>query len=525
MAEPYLGSTPECLPYTLFREFSETGIRTNYEDKFFDHRRRLNCLFFSYLATKDEKYLDPLFDAIFAISDEYTWAVPAHLKDRPIHTTVGRIDLFASETVYSLAVIDHILGDTLPTIIRERIRYEAERRILTPFYEKTDIYIKNNWSAIQSAGILSTFVYLFPDKLEEAIPDIVPIMENFLDSYNEDGCCMEGALYWIYGFGFFVYGANMLREATEGKIDLFTSQKVKNMARYFENISFKNSYVVPFADTSLRCKVRMGISAFIHREFGLAYPAYASLTDIRADFRFRFVDILHDLYWSVDFDSTRTVSPGEHFYPDSQWYICRTEGLSFCAKGGHNHEPHNHNDIGNFALFDGEKTVLGDLGWEDYTRDYFGPLRYTNFILTPSSGHTVPIVDGKLQTEVYEKAEILEVGNGKFSLDIGHAYGVEHFLRHMSLVGDTFTLTDECALPFAERLVTGFLPEIREGVLTIETLRIEPDVPCDIEITSAPYHPRRIICSDDLKEVETAYFVTITPKEKTPSLTLTFTKA
>ena len=133
MAEPYLSTIPEALPYSLFVEFETSGERGGYEKKYFDHRRRLNCLFFSYLDTKDEKYLFPLLDAIFAILDEYTWAVPAHLRGRTPRTITTKIDLFSSETVYALSVIDYILGDTLPDLIRERIRIEVERRFLSSF--------------------------------------------------------------------------------------------------------------------------------------------------------------------------------------------------------------------------------------------------------------------------------------------------------------------------------------------------------------------------------------------------------
>ena len=524
MAEPYLTTAPESLPYSLFVQFREIGERGEYEAKYFDHRRRLNCLFFAYLDTKDEKYLLPLWDALFAILDEYTWAVPAHVSDRTPLTITTKIDLFSAETVYALAEIDHILGDTIPSLIRERIRIEVERRFISSFFAGTGRYIKNNWSAVQSAGIIAGLVYLFPQRLDEALPTLLPIMENFLNSYNEDGCCMEGSLYWIYGFGFYCYGANMLREATDGKINLFTSQKVANIAHYFEHITFKNGYVIPFADTSLRCKVRMGLSVFLHHEFGAAYPDSTLLTSIADDTRFRFADLLHDLYWSEDFDTAGQAMADEYFWEDSQWYICRGEGLSFCGKGGHNQEPHNHCDVGNFAIFDGEKTVLGDLGWEDYTRDYFGPLRYTNFILTPSTGHAVPMIDGKTQTVVDKKATILTAKDGEFVLDIGSAYGIDSFLRSMKLSGDTFTVTDTCDLPFAERLVSGFVPALRDGALIIETLRVEFSVPCDIEITSDTYRPRRIICAEDLKEIETAYFVTIIPKTPTKTLTMRFVK-
>ena len=524
MADAYLESAPECLPYSLFILFQTTGERNEYEEKYFDHRRRLNSLFFTYLDTKDEKYYLSLMDALFAVLDEYSWAVPAHIKESNVPDTVGRIDLFSAETAYALAEIDSILGDELPAMIRERIRFETDRRILTPFFSGNQNYPKNNWSAVQSAGVIATLVRLFPERLDEALPRLLPIIQQFLDSYNDDGCCMEGSLYWIYGFGFFTYGAELLREGTKGKINLFDNPKVERMAHFFENITFRDGYVVPFADSALQCKMRIGLACFLHHEFGVDYPDSNLIFAVRDDTRFRFADILHDLYWSEDFDTAGKVRLGEFFYEDSEWYIYRTEGLSFCAKGGHNKEPHNHNDIGNFVLFDGEKTVLGDLGWEEYVRNYFGPRRYLDFILTPSTGHSVPIIDGKTQTTVDKKAEIIEAKDGVFALDIGSAYGVEHFLRTMKMEGNTFTVTDECDLPFSERIVTGYEPKVDGDTVLIDTLRLTTSTPCDIEVTANPYRPRRIICGEHLKEVETAYFITLTPKAPTASLTLTFTK-
>lgn len=79
-------------------------------------------------------------------------------------------------------------------------------------------------------------------------------------------------------------------------------------------------------------------------------------------------------------------------FPDAQGYIKKKQYYSFAAKGGHNDEPHNHNDIGCFVILKNKKYVIDDLGWSEYDKWYFGPKRYDS-ICTSSKGHSVPVVE------------------------------------------------------------------------------------------------------------------------------------
>jgi hypothetical protein len=68
------------LPFSLYRVYDETGERASYEAAYFDHRRRLNTFaLLAMLYPEREEYLTWLEDTIWAICDEYTWSVPAHL--------------------------------------------------------------------------------------------------------------------------------------------------------------------------------------------------------------------------------------------------------------------------------------------------------------------------------------------------------------------------------------------------------------------------------------------------------------
>ena len=63
-----------------------------------------------------------------------------------------------------------------------------------------------------------------------------------------------------------------------------------------------------------------------------------------------------------------------------------SQGLYLAAKGGHNAESHNHNDIGNFVTYIDGKPVIIDVGVETYSRKTFSPQRYE--IWTMQSGYT-----------------------------------------------------------------------------------------------------------------------------------------
>jgi hypothetical protein len=70
--------------------------------------------------------------------------------------------------------------------------------------------------------------------------------------------------------------------------------------------------------------------------------------------------------------------------------------LVLAAKGGHNQEMHNQNDVGNFVVHVNGETLIPDVGRGRYTRAYFGPQRYS-FFVNSSRGHSVPRPNGQEQ--------------------------------------------------------------------------------------------------------------------------------
>jgi len=69
------------------------------------------------------------------------------------------------------------------------------------------------------------------------------------------------------------------------------------------------------------------------------------------------------------------------------------EGLVVAAKGGHNQEHHNHNDVGQFILLADGVPMIIDVGVGEYTRETFGPNRYRLWYIR-GAGHNAPVVGG-----------------------------------------------------------------------------------------------------------------------------------
>ncbi len=476
------GSIPE-LKYSDFKLFFTTGDRSIYEKPYFDRRRALDCAaLLSLIYPHEPAYLDRLMDVIYAICDESTWCLPAHQGTIDKNDN-GVIDLFAAETGLYLAEIDTLLGDRLDPLIRDRIRVEIDRRIFTSF-AKTQPYSHwetglSNWTAVCMGSVACTLMLMRPDTAQKLLPRFEASMACFLRGYGDDGVCQEGGSYWNYGFGFFLLYADMVRTFTQGEIDHFKSPKVKAIATFYQKTLLSGNSCISFADANAEGAVNLGRTHYLMRE----YPDEVVMPDGPFTYTETAKFSIHlrsALWFSEDFAASDL--PNCEFYaPDAEWFIKRTASYGFAAKGGHNQEPHNHNDVGSFIFAKNGRQLICDLGFGLYTRQYFGRERYD--IFEPSSrSHSLPIVDGRYQYAGKQFcARGISVGDGSFSLDLAVAYNRpdERILRTFTCAEDSVTLTDTFEVKegaaVTERIVTKFKPVCTEGKVCIEELTLTYD--------------------------------------------------
>lgn len=393
---------------TLFSTFARTGSRLEYERVYFERRRRLNTYVFLALLESDQAgVLENLEDILWAICEEYTWCLPAHLPTDHDSTDINRyIDLFSAETGFTLSEISLLLGDRLPPPLRSRIRHEIELRVLRPFLEQGPYHwetARHNWAAvcagsIGAAGLLSVSD---PDRLADILLKTESAMLYYLEGFGDDGACLEGLGYWNYGFGYFTYYSDLLRVRSEGRLDWFKLDKVSKIARFQQQCFIDGSNVANFSDSVPQVRVHMGLSHYLAEVCAdTLRPPSALRALYTEDHCSRFAPALRNLIWSKSGKEDEAWEAASCYLPDASWLVSRhvsaAGSFGFAAKGGHNDEPHNHNDLGHFILSGRGQIYASDLGSGEYTADYFGAGRY-RYDCNGSQGHSVPIIDGQYQ--------------------------------------------------------------------------------------------------------------------------------
>ena len=175
----------------------------------------------------------------------------------------------------ALAEILEVTGEYLHEEVRDRIVYELRRRTLAPFLKKEHrSYGKNNWASVCGCGAATVAMRIgTKEEAMAAIAHADELMQDFLDSYHDDGCCLEGPLYWNYGFGYFCYYADMARDYTGGEHNWFTLPKVRAIAEFRNKFYLQDQFVVPFADASHELLMHIGFAHFLAKEYdSIALP-------------------------------------------------------------------------------------------------------------------------------------------------------------------------------------------------------------------------------------------------------------
>ncbi len=547
------------LPYSYFKLFDETGSRTEYQDVYSDQRDRLNN--FLLTALLDGTHISDVEDAIWAICDNFSWCYPAHFgyggtnvvetlnappagDGKPVpflRHQAQMIDLGATGTARQLAEAIALLGDKLAPAVVHRAHQNITERVLKPFMEiNTPFWWEttlNNWGAVCAGNIGIAAMYMIKDDamLAAVLKRCTDTMLCYLDGFEEDGVCAEGLGYWNYGFSHFVFYADMLKRRTAGAIDLFKDERVHTIAVFYQNAFLNENNAVCFSD----CHDKSTYSYYLNHYL---YGVYDDVELPAAEYAAPMGVTLRNFIWSNPDYPTGTWKDRDALYNATQWVISRAtvDGVqvSFAAKGGHNNEPHNHNDVGSFLLDIGGEVLLGDLGAGLYTRQYFGPERYT-ILVNGSQGHPVPVIGGKTQAEGKAACAVGYTATATeeavtASMEMAPAYALENLTSLKRELGfcktcgsvkvrDTFTFAG-AAETVAERITTKVKPALQpDGTVVIQGkkagVKIACSVPCQWKITEEEYEE----AADNLHQKAWLVDAMVTPENGEP-VDLTITK-
>jgi len=459
-ATQYLGKPWEILPATYFLDFVKNGNRSRYEEIYFERRKRLASLVMAEVFENKGKFVNDIADGLWAICEETFWGVPAHtglqkkgsgLPD----VTEPTIDLFAAETGSLLAWTYYLLDDKLEEVsplLKERIYVEEDRRIITPYLARSDFWWMgfnpgvsvNNWNPWINSNILNIVLFLEKndDRRAHVVYKSMQSVDIFMNNYPDDGGCDEGPGYWSKAGGSLFDYLDLLFRATDGKINIYNEPLVQKIGQFIYKAWIHDDYYINFADASainqpeagliyrfgkrINDPIMIGFSAFLAQRQNIGesinVPEEGSL-----------IRFIPDLLATNDLLAEKPVEPyiPEFWLPGLQIMAARShpdsdKDIYFAAKGGHNAESHNHNDVGNFIVYADGRPLLIDIGVETYTAKTFSSDRY-NIWTMQSQYHNLPTINGIQQKDGKEyHAENQRFSSTpkqiSYSLDIAKAY-------------------------------------------------------------------------------------------------------
>ncbi len=477
--EEALGEEWERLPADVFLEYVRTGNRSNYGGLRRDRRDRLATLVLAELFEREGRFLDQIMNGIWAISEESFWGVPAHLglqEEGPglPDVTDPVVDLFAAETGVLLAWTHYLLKselDAIDPLIADRIEYEIDRRMLTPYQEHEDWWWMgytwrqgergrvNNWNPWINSNVIATTLLMEdnPDRRRELLHKAMYSLDAFIEPYPADGGCDEGPSYWNRAGASLFDALDWLHRASDGAIDIYDDPLIRKMGQYIYKVYISDPYFINFADAEAKMRPNASIVYRYGRAIGVdqmmgfgSFIAdvtnYGSGTLPGADNLTRQLPALFAVGDLLDHPSSEPLVR-DAWFPDLRVMAARsesgsTDGFYLAAKGGHNAESHNHNDVGNFLVYHDGEPVLIDAGRQTYTAKTFSSERYELWN-NQSAYHNVPTINGVMQRagREYEAHEVAyEPGEERvvFSLDMAEAYpdeaGVESWDRTIKLI-------------------------------------------------------------------------------------------
>lgn len=466
------------LPATLFLDFVRDGNRSRYEERHFARRGALVALVLGECAEGNGRFLDDIINGVWAICEESFWGVPAHnFSGRepfagPPHskealalglpdTAFRTIDLFAAETGALLAWTWYLLreqiGARVPVVV-DRIEREMQERILVPYRAYDEWWWlgknrrTNNWNPWIHSNILAANLLMEPDEATraETVVRVIDGLDAFLATYHTDGGCDEGTNYWGRAGGSLYDCLHWLYSASDGTLNGFDLPLVQEIGRYIYRTHLGGPWYVNFADGAgkptpdgdliYRYGQRIGDPLLMRQGRYIARQSLRSLDDaVKQRGGNSMGRLLPTIFAHADADTDATPPLiGEAWLDGIEVLTARerggtTDGLYLAAKGGHNAESHNHNDVGQFIIgVDGEPALI-DVGVETYTRETFGPNRYAIWTMR-STYHNLPVINSFEQADGrdYAARAVAATRTGdhaELSLDIAGAYPEEAGVR------------------------------------------------------------------------------------------------
>lgn len=508
---------------TAYLEFVKSGNRDTMQQPYTQNSSALRALVLAELADGKGRFIPQIMNGVWATCEMSSWTHSAHLymqKAGPGVPDVEEpvIDLGAGITSAMLAWTYFFLKDAFDKInplVSKRIVYEINRRVLQPYYSRNDFW----WMALQKDGVMVNnwniwvnyntltcilLVETDPEKKLEAVYKSMRSADKFINYYKDDGGCEEGPAYWSAAGGMLYRYLHLLTQATGGAVNKFKEPLVKNIGSYIYKAYINDRYYINYADASAKLNPDAGLvyeygkatGDTLMKNFG-SYLASQQNWTVQLPGE-TLESSLQNAFLASEILSDAVEKPllAQFWLPGTEVMGARdkagsTDGFYFSALGGHNGESHNHNDVGSCILFYNGQPVLIDIGSETYTRQTFGPERYSIWTMQ-SAYHNLPLINGVQQKEGARYKAIdpkfaSAAGTVSFSLDIAAAYPgaaqVKRWLRSYRLnrgksfsITDNYTLTENNGQNELHFMTSSKVEKVKDGLLRLTGIGFSLDL-------------------------------------------------
>jgi len=484
-AEKYIGYKWPSISATMYLEFTRSGNRENIEKILYKRLDILKKLVMAELCEGKQRFIDDIIDGVFSICEQSYWGMPSAFymyksgfKDLSQPNTIlpdvddPIIDLYVADTAGNLAWIWYFFHkefDKISPIISVRLKSEVEKKVLIPFYERSDFWWLtgwgkgdvNNWTPWCNYNIL-TCIVLLEDDIVKKVDGIYKTMNSvdlYINSYPNDGSCEEGPNYWSVGGGKLFDYLLLLKQVTNNRVDIFNQEIIKKIGQYIYKIYISSlgtngQYYANYSDSPPIIRqdgariYRYGreINDSIMKSFG-----FFLLKELQFEHDLiveRIGESLENLFDIEGWQQYKIDEPllFQYYFSDSEMAIARekhdsNKGFYFFAKGGNNGVSHNHNDVGSCILFFDGNPVFIDVGVGTYTAKTFSKDRYSIWTMQ-SEYHNLPVINGYGQNagkqyKAMNSDFIVSNKKAMFSTDIHLAYpeeaGVNKWKRKYTL--------------------------------------------------------------------------------------------
>jgi len=461
------------LSYTLYRDVQRHTDRIPYQRAYSGKRARMTLAALKVLLG-DDRYVNVLHDYVWSLCEQTTWVLP-QVEQWPI-------ELRAAAVALDLAEIVVALEGKLEERAIQRVRDEIEHRIFLPYLADPERFWwyrgHNNWTGVCNGAIGAACLHLErdPARLARALSVVLAGLDAYIGSaFEEDGTSSEGVGYWRYGLSNLICFSEMLRHRTRGAIDILSSKRMRQIARYPLGVMLSAGHYFAFSDCNEMTSFNPGLIMRLAERIGVDALRGILAAPAPIDWGIhRFHEAWRGILW---WDGTRPTAPTltDTLLPSGgiARLVAQTPSgaqIVVAAKAGHNGVPHNHNDVGTFVLHVDGETYLCDP--ERGLYDLYRRFGHDANVFANSYGHSVPRIGETLQSRGSEfggEIAAFETGEtGKHvQMTLDGAYevaGLERIVRTLGLeaqgelvLEDRFTFSG-APLAVEEAFVTWLKP-------------------------------------------------------------------